>query len=469
MKIFVSYNHRDLEWAEWVSWELEKSRHQVTLQAWDFTPGANFVLEMHSASTDADRIILILSEDYLTSGFTAAEWSAFFVTDPTARQRHLLPIRVRPCHPQGLLGPIVYLDLIGLSSQEARDALMAAVHGGRLKPISPPPYPDAALAMPPSGESDSHDLSEEDWYHSLLEPRSPSLGQLLSPAPDPQGVLANWAANETGPLSMDLGVDRQGERVSVDLAKDGPCGFVVGTSGTGTSELLRVACMSLAVRYSPDRVRIHLLDRKGGGVWRSVEDLPHVSNVYTDWDEGDLVSHFSQGVSQLLEDKRARILSSGATDIGVYNSLNKAERLPVDVLFVDEFWGDARLSRLLLNLQRQGRPLGIAVTAAASSLDYLPTDWSILARFGVFMGTYGMERLRSLPAFSLLDFELGDKRAHRRTTAGRALLGTTRMVLPFQSGWTGGWSAGEDDSLYLRSDSLDQMTALLRRAAAITG
>ncbi|CAL8979796.1 hypothetical protein PROP_02932 [Propionicimonas sp. T2.31MG-18] len=469
MKIFISYNHCDQNWAEWISWELERSRHQVTIQAWDFEPGANFVLEMHSASAEADRTILVLSEDYLASGFTAAEWAAVFATDPTGKRRHLLPVRVRPCRPGGLLASIVYLDLVGLPSTKARDVLIAAVEGGRMKPLLPPPYPEKADVAVSAEDEQPSEASEQDWYFSALEPRSPTLQQLLSPAPTPEGIVATWRAHETGSLGMDLGVDRQGGTVFVDFAKHGPCGYVVGTSGTGTSELLRYACVSLASHYSPKRVRLHFLDRKGGGVWRSVENLPHVANVFTDWDEGDLASHFAREMSGLVEGKLGRLRAAGVSDLGDYNKLQLAHRLPLDVLFVDEFWGDEPLSALLLQVQRQGRAAGVAIIAAASTLDYLPRNWTLMARFGVFMGTYGVERLQGLPAFASLDFELGDDRTRRRPTTGRALLGTTGAVLPFQCGWTGEWSARDDDSLYLRSDPLDQVTTLLRQAAAILG
>jgi hypothetical protein len=45
-----------------------------------------------------------------------------------------VPVRVRDCEPDGWLGSIVYVDLVGLSQTAARDALLAGVAEGRLKP-----------------------------------------------------------------------------------------------------------------------------------------------------------------------------------------------------------------------------------------------------------------------------------------------------------------------------------------------
>ena len=64
-KIFISYNKADLQWAEWIGWQLEEEGHEIILQAWDFRPGCNFVMEMQIAATKANRTIAVLSPDYL--------------------------------------------------------------------------------------------------------------------------------------------------------------------------------------------------------------------------------------------------------------------------------------------------------------------------------------------------------------------------------------------------------------------
>jgi TIR domain len=49
---FVSYNHADEAWAVWTAWVLEEAGFTTKVQAWDFRPGTNFVLEMHRATPD---------------------------------------------------------------------------------------------------------------------------------------------------------------------------------------------------------------------------------------------------------------------------------------------------------------------------------------------------------------------------------------------------------------------------------
>ena len=70
---FISYTRRDRAWAEWIAWTLEENGHSVYLQAWDFRPGSNFVLEIPQAATDARKTLLVLSPAYLAAEYTQPE------------------------------------------------------------------------------------------------------------------------------------------------------------------------------------------------------------------------------------------------------------------------------------------------------------------------------------------------------------------------------------------------------------
>ena len=140
---FVSYNKADRTWAEWIAWQLEEAGYSTMLQAWDFRPGSNFVLEMQRAATEAERTIAVLSPDYLIAEFTQPEWAAAFAQDPTGRNRTLVPVRVRECDLTGLLAPIVHINLVGLEESEAVDRLLSGLSQERAKPTIPPGFPGA--------------------------------------------------------------------------------------------------------------------------------------------------------------------------------------------------------------------------------------------------------------------------------------------------------------------------------------
>lgn len=131
---FISFNSADRAWAEWIAFELEQAGYTTIYQHWDFSPGSNFVLEMHKAASRADKTIVVLSPNYLDAVFTQSEWSAALVQDPAGAKRTLIPIRVEPCQPPGILAPIVYCDLVNLGEEAARDRLLVLAQGNRPKP-----------------------------------------------------------------------------------------------------------------------------------------------------------------------------------------------------------------------------------------------------------------------------------------------------------------------------------------------
>lgn len=138
---FISYTGADQKWAEWIAWQLEQADFHVVIQAWDFRPGNNFVLEMNRAASAARRTILVVSAAALSSDFVRSEWSAAFAQDPTGIDRKLIPVRVEECDIEGLLGPVVYVDLVGKDGDESVRALISGVEPGRSKPSTAPDFP----------------------------------------------------------------------------------------------------------------------------------------------------------------------------------------------------------------------------------------------------------------------------------------------------------------------------------------
>ncbi|MBI5653313.1 MAG: toll/interleukin-1 receptor domain-containing protein, partial [Chloroflexi bacterium] len=67
---FISYTSADQQWAEWIAWQIENAGYSVVIQAWDFRPGSNFVLEMQRAASEAERTLAVLSPNFLAARFT---------------------------------------------------------------------------------------------------------------------------------------------------------------------------------------------------------------------------------------------------------------------------------------------------------------------------------------------------------------------------------------------------------------
>jgi hypothetical protein len=145
---FVSYNQRDRTWAEWIAWTIEDLGYRSHIQAWDFIPGRNWVNEMQTRLADSHAVVCVLSPDFLNSDFAAAEWQAAFASDPIGRERRLIPVRVKECQLEAILQTIVYVDLVGIDRDKARELLRRALIGERAKPKAEPNFPGASSAEP---------------------------------------------------------------------------------------------------------------------------------------------------------------------------------------------------------------------------------------------------------------------------------------------------------------------------------
>jgi tetratricopeptide (TPR) repeat protein len=147
---FVSYTGADRPWAAWLLAELDAAGYSSVSQLRDFVAGANFATEIHRAARRARRTLGVLSPQALRAPFVWQEWAQRLATDPTGKQRALVLVRVEPCEPEGLLGPVVYVDLVGLDEAAARDRLreeLAAVVRGNRVPLDSAEFPGGPVGV----------------------------------------------------------------------------------------------------------------------------------------------------------------------------------------------------------------------------------------------------------------------------------------------------------------------------------
>jgi hypothetical protein len=60
LNFFISYNKADRQRAEWIARQLRGANYSVVIQADEFGPGSNFVLEMDRAAGEAERTTAVL-------------------------------------------------------------------------------------------------------------------------------------------------------------------------------------------------------------------------------------------------------------------------------------------------------------------------------------------------------------------------------------------------------------------------
>lgn len=144
---FVSYTHEDVKQAEWIAWVLNQAGYQVIIQKWNFTAGRNWFAEMDNASRIAERTVAVLSKAYGDSDYCRLEWQQAMGLDPGGSKRKLVPIRIVPYEPDGYLRQVVYIDLVGLAEDEARERIIAGAH----QAVTGEAIPATAPSFTPSG------------------------------------------------------------------------------------------------------------------------------------------------------------------------------------------------------------------------------------------------------------------------------------------------------------------------------
>jgi TIR domain/NB-ARC domain len=145
---FVSYTGVDSAWAEWIAWQLKTAGYTVTIQAWHFRPGMNFVTLMRQALDSCQRTVAVVSQAYLDqSTYGSDELTAAFIHDDPTRSS-LLPVLVEPVTLPRLLRPWIHINLTGLAPEQAAARLLDGVRAGQAEPTEAPAFPGHVQPAP---------------------------------------------------------------------------------------------------------------------------------------------------------------------------------------------------------------------------------------------------------------------------------------------------------------------------------
>lgn len=170
--------------------------------------------------------------------------------------------------------------------------------------------------------------------------------------------------NDEG-LRTPIGKDASGI-VDIDLVKHGPHALIAGTTGSGKSEALRTWLLGLCASYSPSRLRLVLVDYKGGSALTPLTALPHTETVLTDLNLGHS-SRALRGLASCIATREAQFAQYAVKDLSQWREgflQGCAPPPPPRILIViDEFQVLADLHPETLEtfsrLAAQGRSLGL--------------------------------------------------------------------------------------------------------------
>ena len=160
--------------------------------------------------------------------------------------------------------------------------------------------------------------------------------------------------------------------------------LLIGRSGSGKSNLLHMIITDLALNYSPDELRLYLIDMKGGIEFiRYVDNsLPHV-DVTSITSDREMAHSVLQGLELELQKREELFSSNSVQNIAEYNKKNPQNIVPRVLLVLDEFQElfskEDSIKRSAVEifdrLSKKGRSFGINMILASQSLggDTLPS------------------------------------------------------------------------------------------------
>ena len=198
-------------------------------------------------------------------------------------------------------------------------------------------------------------------------------------------VAAKWRprAAQSARLQVPIGVTENGEIVELDLKESaqggmGPHGLLIGSTGSGKSELLRTLIIGLAATHSSEILNFVLVDFKGGATFLNMDRLPHTSAVITNLaGELALVDRMRDAINGEVIRRQELLRESGRASLFDYEKARAAgaplSPLPTLLVVVDEF-SELLASKpefidLFVTIGRVGRSLGVHLLLASQRLD----------------------------------------------------------------------------------------------------
>lgn len=195
--------------------------------------------------------------------------------------------------------------------------------------------------------------------------------------------------NSRNGLLIPVGCGASGNSfIELDIGDATPHFLIGGTTGSGKSNFLHNLIMSACCRYSPNEMRVYLLDFKEGVEFSQYANpnLKHAKLVATEAD----TEYGITVLKHLVEEKEKRYTAfktCGCKDIQGYRDKNSNEIMPRIMVVIDEFqvlFGNAQKDQTISTLEmlaKQGRACGIHLVLATQSLKGI--DFSTLGpQFG---------------------------------------------------------------------------------------
>jgi hypothetical protein len=179
-KAFISYSHDSPAHKEWIlklANDLRVAGVDVVLDQWDLVPGQDVSLFMQKNITEADRVVMVCSSDYVArsdKGVGGVGYERLIVTAEVVQAidtKKFIPI-LRGGNPNKklptFLGPRLYIDFESDDDYQTKLLELArGIHGAPAipkPPIGPNPFSATPIGTASAGNLALHKSLKDEWF-----------------------------------------------------------------------------------------------------------------------------------------------------------------------------------------------------------------------------------------------------------------------------------------------------------------
>lgn len=203
-----------------------------------------------------------------------------------------------------------------------------------------------------------------------------------------KGVSAQFAKNGIENVNLSIGIN------AFDEDENAHHGFIMGTTGSGKTNVLNDFILHLALKYSPKELQFWLLDYKEGTEFAIYKNFPYVQILSM---ESEI--EFGQDVLlkaiKIIEERGILFKEQGCGNLHDYNnSVVENDKLPRIIIFIDEFqhlfYKKGNISNIsnerMNNILRRGRSFGVNLFLSTQTLKDVDIDSQLLSNMPLRIG-----------------------------------------------------------------------------------
>lgn len=147
--VVISHSSVDRVWAEWVAATVSGSGVRVTMAEVEFGAAPEMVEEFVRSLATANRVLALLSHDYLRSDGARAFWDLALASEPADGGRFLVPVRLDNARVTAPFQDRLFIDFVDITNeQRARDLLLTELDLPNLAASEPSATVDGAPRFP---------------------------------------------------------------------------------------------------------------------------------------------------------------------------------------------------------------------------------------------------------------------------------------------------------------------------------